>query len=211
MKRKRARSGGVRNPVRNAVLYGFISLLGIVLVVLDVADLAEPPLLMWGLFPALLGPLFFIHYVRTIQVFRDIESGRTAIARWTVPAEQFDRFREEERCIPSSSIMTNFYKPPQRTPAEGVEVIFAENGVLIGGGYFPLSITGGRRLEGVRYVDSSPPSIEFSTAMTAMARTSSTTIDSSRMVQKLRIPVATEATRDADEVVRRYQGIIYQR
>lgn len=58
------------------------------------------------------------------------------------------------------------YKPPQRTPAEGVEVIFAEDGVLIGGGYFPLSITGGRRLEGVRYIDSSPPSIELSTTMT---------------------------------------------
>lgn len=201
----------MRNPVRNAVLYGFISLLGIVLIVLDVADLSgsAPPLIL-GLFPALLGPLFFIHYVHKIQVFRDLESGRTAIARWTVPAEQFDRFREEERHIPPNSIMTNFYKPPQHTPAEGVEVIFAKDGVLIGGGYFPLSATGGRRLEEVRYVDSHPPSIEFSTAMTAMARTSSATVNSSRLVQKLRVPVATDATRHADEVVRRYQAIIYQ-
>lgn len=56
--------------------------------------------------------------------------------------------------------MTNFYKPPKTTSAGGVEVIFSDDGVLIGGGYFPLSPTGRRRLQSVRYIASNPPSIE---------------------------------------------------
>lgn len=216
MKRKRARSGGVRNPVRNAVLYGLISLLGIALVLLGIADLrqtdrAGSPLLVLGLFPALLCPIFFIYYLSRIRVFRDMQSGRTAIARWTLPAEQFNRFREEEQRIPARSILTNFYKPPQTTPAEGVDVIFADDGVLIGGGYFPLSITGGRRLQSVRYIASNPPSIEFATVMNTMVRTSSATTTTYRTAQTLRVPVATDATKQAGEVVRRYQAIIDQR
>ena len=164
MRGKRARSGGVRNPVRNAVLFGLITLVSIVLVLLGVADMRETertgsPLLALGLLPALLCPIFFVHYLRKIRVVRDMRSGRSAIALWTVPAEQFNLFREVEQRIPAKSIMTNFYKPPKTSPAGGVEVIFSDDGVLIGGGYFPLSTTGGRRLQSVRYIASDPPSI----------------------------------------------------
>ena len=148
MKRRRARSGGVRNPVRNAVLFGLITVVSIVLVLLGVADMRETdrtgsPLLTLGLFPALLCPIFFIHYLSKIRVFRDMHSGQSAIARWKLPAEQFNRFCEEEQRIPARSIMTNFYKLPKTTPAGGMEVIFSDDGVSIGGGYFPLSTTGG--------------------------------------------------------------------
>jgi hypothetical protein len=216
MKRRRARSGGVRTPVRNAVLFGFIAVVGMVLVLLGVADMRETgrtgsPLLALGLFPALLGPIFFIHYLHKIRVFRDLRSGRRAIARWTLPAEQFNRFRDEEQRIPAGSIMANFYKPPGTTPAEGVEVIFADDGVLIGGGYFPLSTTGGRRLHSVRYIASDPPSIEFGTVIRTLARTSSATIDSHRTAESLRVPVASDARKQAGEVVDRYQAIIDRR
>jgi hypothetical protein len=50
-------------------------------------------------------------------MFRDMRSGRSAIARWTLPAEEFRRFCEEERRVPARSIMTNFYKPPEATIA----------------------------------------------------------------------------------------------
>ena len=68
----------------------------------------------------LLCPLLFAYYASRVRVFRDLRSGRTAIARWTVPAEEFDRFREEQQRIPAASILTNFYRPPERTPAGGV-------------------------------------------------------------------------------------------
>lgn len=213
MKRKRARSGGVRNPVQNAVLFGLITVVSIVLVLLGVADMRETgrtgsPLLALGMFPALLCPIFFIHYLSKIRVFRDMQSGRSAIARWTLPAEEFKRFCEEEQRIPAGSIMSNFYRPPKTIPTEGVEVIFSDSGVLIGGGYFPLWTTGGRRLQSVRYIASNPPSIEFGTAMKTMARTSSATINTYRIAETLRIPVANDATQQAGEVVHRYQAII---
>jgi hypothetical protein len=216
MKTRRARSAGVRNPVRNALLFGLITVVGVVLVFLGVMDMRESgrtgsPLLMLGLFPALLCPIVFIHYFSKIRVFRDMQSGQSAIARWTLPAEQFARFCEEDRRVPARSIMTNYYKPPKTIPAEGVEVIFADNGVLIGGGYFPLSIIGGRCLQSVRYVDSDPPSLEFAMAMRTTVRTSSATMDSVRTAETLRVPVATDATRQAAEVARRYQAVIDHR
>lgn len=206
----------MRNPVSNAVLFGLITVVSIVLVLLGVADMRETdrtgsPLLALGLFPALLCPIFFIHYLSKIRVFRDMHSGRSAIARWTLPAEQFNRFCEEQQRIPAGSIMTNFYKPPKTTPAGGVEVIFSDDGVLIGGGYFPLSTTGGRRLQSVRYIASSPPSIEFGTVMNTIVRTSSTTMNTYRTAESLRVPVSTDARKQAGEVVDRYQAIIDRR
>ena len=216
MKRKRARSGGVRNPVRNTVLFGLITVVSIVLILLGLADMREndrtgSPLLALGLFPALLCPIFFIYYLGKIRVFRDMYSGRSAIARWTLPAEEFNRFCEEQQRIPAGSIMTNFYKPPKTTPAAGVEVIFSDDGVLIGGGYFPLSTTGGRRLQSVRYIASDPPSIEFGTVMNATAQTSSATISNYRIAESLRVPVSTDARKEAGEVVNRFQAIIDRR
>jgi hypothetical protein len=213
MKRKRARSRGVRNPARNAFLFGLVSIASIALVVLGFAeaDHTGSPLVMLGIFPALLCPIFFFHYLRNIRVFRDMRSGQSAIARWTVPAEQFSRFCEVERRIPARSIMANFYKPPDATPVGGVEVIFAGDGVLIGDGYFPLSTTGGRRLQSVRYIASDPPSIEFGTVMKTMVRTSSATIETFPTAETLRVPVAADAASQAGEVVRRYQANIDRR
>ena len=197
------------------MLFGLATVASVVPILLGVADMRETgrsgsPLLMLGLLPALLCPTFFIHYLSKIRVFRDMRSGRSAIARWIVPAEQFKRFCAEDERTPTQSITTNFYKPPRTVPAAGVEVIFSDNGVLIGGGYFPLSMTGGRRLQSVRYIASNPPSLEFEMAMKAMARTSSATINSYRIVQTLRVPVATDATDQAGTVVHRYQAIIGQ-
>lgn len=216
MKRKRARSGGVRNPVRNAVLFGLVTAISIVVVLLGLTDMREndrtgSPLLVLGLFPTLLCPIFFIYYLGKVRVFRDMHSGHSAIARWTLPAEEFSRFREEQERIPAQSITTNFYKPPKTTPAAGVEVIFSDDGVLIGGGYFPLSTSGGRRLQSVRYIASDPPSIEFGTVMNATAQTSSATISNYRIAELLRVPVSNDATKEAREVVNRFQAIIDRR
>lgn len=90
-------------------------------------------------------------------------------------------------------------------------MIFSDDGVLIGGGYFPLSVTGGRRLQSVRYIASDPPSIEFGTVINTMVRTSSATTNTYRTAEALRVPVSTDAANQAGEVVRRYQAIIDRR
>ena len=216
MKGKRARSRGVRNPVRNTAVFALITVASVILILMGVADMRESgrtgsPFLALGLFPALLCPIFVIHYATKIRVFSEMRSGRSAIARWTVPADQFSRFCSEEQRAPAGSIMTNFYKPPPTIPAEGVEVIFSDDGVLIGDGYFPLSITGGRRVQSVGYIASDPPSIEFRTLMSTRARTSSVTTDAIRTSQRLRVPVAIDARGAASEVIRRYQTLIDHR
>lgn len=211
--KKRSQSAGVRNPVQRSIVFGLGMAVGLALVLLGVADMRRTgatgsPLLMLGLFPALLCLIFFVYYLTRIRVFRELRSGRGAIARWTVPAGEFHDFCREEQGIPAGSVLVNFYRPPRRVPAEGVEVIFSDRGVLIGGGYFPLSATGGRRLQGVRYNAAYPPTIEFSTLLSTTVRTSSTTVATRRSAQPLRVPVAMDARRQAGTVVDRFEAII---
>ncbi|HEY0929862.1 MAG TPA: hypothetical protein VGE27_08065 [Gemmatimonas sp.] len=92
-----------------------------------------------------------------------------------------------------------------------MEVIFSEDDVLIGDGYFPLSKTRGRRVRDVRYIASDPPSIEFATVLTTAVRTSSATMSTQRTAETLRVPIATDARRQAGEVVQRYQAIMDRR
>lgn len=161
-----------------------------------------------GIFPALLCPMFFVYYLSRIKVFADMRSGRTAIARWTVPAAEFRDFCAEDDRVPAGSITVNFYRPPREVPDEGMDVIFSNRGVLIGGGYFPLSPTGGRRLQGVAYNAAYPPAIAFDLLLTTSARTSGSTIASRRAVQSLRVPVALAARGQAADVVRSYDAIL---
>ncbi|HEX4853972.1 hypothetical protein [Arenimonas sp.] len=212
MSKRRARSRGIRHPARNAVVFALAALAGIALVWVGVVDMRETgrtgsPWLALGLLPALLCPIAMVHYLKHIRVFRDLRSGRSAIARWTVPADEFDRFREEQQRIPAASILANFYRPPAKTPAGGVEVIFSESGVLVGDGYFPLSTLDGRRLQSVRYVASDPPSIEFGTVLDTLVQTSSVTTGSVRTGGTLRVPVARDARQQAGVVVDRYQSL----
>ncbi len=206
----------MRNPGRNAAISGVVSVVSLALVVFGIVDLRQTgrtgsPLLMVGLFPALVGPIFLVHYLTKIRVFRDLRSGRSAIARWTLTAEEFRRFCEDEARTPAGSITTNFYQPPPTIPAAGVEVIFARDGVLIGDGYFPLSVTRGRRLRGVEFLASGAPAIEFGTVMNVTVRTSSATTRTVRISENLRVPVAPDAIAQADAVVRHYQAAIAQR
>lgn len=198
------------------MLFFLVTAASVALIVQGAASVRETgrtgsPLLMLGLFPALLCPIVFVHYLHKIKVFRDLQSGRSAIARWTLPAEQFTRFCEEEQRIATEGVMTNFYRPPRIAPEGGVEVIFSDSGVLIGGGYFPLSATRGRRLLSVRYIRSTVPLIEFGTALNTMARTSSATIATVSTAETLRVPVSTDAAMQAVEVVHRFQKIIDRR
>lgn len=213
MASKPARSRGVRNPVRNAVLLGLITVASATLIWLGIADMratgrSGSPLLMLGLFPALLCPIGLIYYASRIPAFRNLRLGRTSIARWTVPADEFRRFCENDGRTPDSGTQTNYYQPPQTIPADGVDVIFSDFEVLIGDGYFPLSVIGGRRVGSVRYLSSDPPAIEFGMCLTTSARTSSATIGKRRTTVTLRVPVATHAVSDACAVVQRFQAMI---
>ena len=210
--RKRSRSGGVRNPGRKAAVCALVFAGSVALILLDVAGMRETgrpssPLMLASI-PALLSPVFFIRYLGMSRVVRDMRNGQRMIARWVVPAAQFSRFCENDRRIPPGSIMTNFYRPPRKVPVEGVDVIFAPDGVLIGGGYFPLSVTGGRRLQAVRTVASDPPTIEFETVMNAMTGNSRGTVDTRSLLETLRIPATQDAAGQVGVVLRHYRAAL---
>jgi hypothetical protein len=197
------------------VIFGLGTVAGVVLILVGVAHMratgrSSSPFLALGIFPTILCPLFFIYYVTRIRVFRDLRLGRTAIARWVVPADEFTRFCEEERRNPAHSILTNFYKPRETVPEKGVEVIFSDNGVLIDNGYFPLSLVGGRRLRSARFIASDPPSLEFAMTLITSTRTSSTTNTKVTSSVILRVPVANEAREQAAAVAHRFQSRVPQ-
>lgn len=208
----RPRSRGIRHPVRRAVVYGLLSVAGIALVVAGVLDMratgrSGSPWWMLGLLPALLAPIAFVHALHVVRMVRAMH-GAGAIARWTLSMAEFDRFREEQARIPARSVMVNYYRPPRSIPAEGVEVVFSDKGVLIDGGYFPLSVRRGRRVQGVRLAPSQPAVIEFTLVLKTLVRTSTATVESTRALLHLRVPVAADGMRQAATVVRHYQARI---
>jgi hypothetical protein len=208
MMAKRSRSRGIR-PGRNAVIAGALGLAGIASIVVGTIDLRVhdgdgAPWLALGTFPALLGTAAFFYYLHYAARVRAMRRGEGLIARWTVPANAFRRFREAEAKIPARSVMVNYYRPPESIPENGVEVLFSDSGVLIGDGYFPLSTTGSRRIESVRHAEAVPDALELSIGLAGSARTSSVTIQSTRVLYVLRVPVAEGAGQAANVVLRHY-------
>ncbi len=215
MAKKASSSRGIR-PVRSAWLCALVMVVSAVLVLKGVADMratgsSGSPYLMLGLFPALLSPIGFGYYLLKIPVVRNMRRGTTATARWTVSADEFRRFCDEDARIAAETRYSNFYEPPRTIPAEGVEVIFSDDGVLIGDGYFPLSLIGGRRVHRVRFIASSSPMIEFATILETRVRTSSMTTSAVRTAETLRVPVASSARVDAEDVVRAFNGAMARR
>ena len=209
-RKKRSRSAGVRHPGRNALLFAIASLLAWWLVAISIGDMREgghsgSPWLMLGGLPALFCPLLCGYYLSRVRVFRDLRSGRTAIARWTVPADEFAAFHAHEAGIGRGSVDVNYYRLPAKVPADGIEVIFSDRGVLINGGWFPLSFTSGRRVLAIDY-QADPPAIAFTTRLTTAVQTSSMTVTTRDTVSVLRVPVARAARAQAGTVIDRYRA-----
>jgi hypothetical protein len=200
----------VRHPGRKAVLFAVATLLALSLVAVGIADMratgrSGSAWLALGGLPLLLCPLLFVYYASRVRVFRDLRSGRTAIARWTVPADEFADFRAYEAGIGAGSVDVNFYRLPAKVPEAGIEVIFSDRGVLIDGGWFPLSFTGGRRVLAVDY-QADPPAIAFTTRLTTAVQTSTVTYATRHTASMLRVPVARAARGQAGDVVDRFRA-----
>lgn len=205
---KRSRSPGIR-PGRNLAISGVVGLAGIASVVAGMIDRRihggdGAPWLALGLFAAVLGTAAFFYCLHCAARVRAMRRGEGLLARWSVPADEFRRFCEAEVAIPAHSVMVNYYRPPRSVPETGVEVVFSDRGVLIGDGYFPLSTMGSRQVESVRHAETVPDALELSIGLASSARTSSATIQSTRVLYLLRVPVARGAEEAADAVLRHY-------
>ena len=210
------RNRGLRNPERNMAICGIVGAAGIAAVAWGALEMhalghetgRTAAAIALGLFGGILGIAFFVNFWRAVRIFLDMRSGRTAVARWTLPPHEFDRFREIDRRFAQRE-EGNDYKVPGRTPPEGVEVIFSDDGVLIGGAFFSLATTGLSRFSGVRWIASDPPMIEFGTVVTAATNLSVARVYNTHGT--LRVPVASAAAQQGDHVARRFRDIIERR
>lgn len=210
------RNRGVSNPARNMAICGVVGVAGIAAVAAGALEMQAlghetgrtAGLIALGLLAGILGITLCFNFWRAVRIVRDMRSGRTAIARWTLPPHEFDRFRVIDRRFAERE-EDNDYKVPRTTPPDGVEVIFSEDGVLIGGVYFGLATTGVGRFSSVRWIDSDPPMIEFGTVLTTATNLGVVRIH--HIHGTLRVPVAVSAAQQGDHVARRFRDVIERR
>lgn len=207
------RNRGVRRPGRSVLICAALAIGGAAAVVCgNVVRNATGDETPWSGFPisvgmlvALLGLIMLPNFLWGMRVFGAMGRDEGVIARWTVAAPGFDRFRETERRLEKTE-RGNDYRLPARTPPQGVEVIFSGDGVLIGDTYFGLSTTGVSRYTSVRIREANPPLIEFGTMLTSVVRTPQGSIMRNRGV--LRVPTAPTASLEAARVLRHYRDVV---
>lgn len=115
-----------------------------------------------GLFAAILGAVMCANFLWGVAVIRRIREGRDLVARWRVTPEELDRFRAADAARSAHGPdYHSDWTPPDPSPAEGLEVRFAPDAVLIGGDYFGLSSTGFINFSAVKRIADAPASLEF--------------------------------------------------
>jgi hypothetical protein len=147
----------------------------------------------------------FFNFLWGYRLIAAARRGEGVIGRWTVLPAELEAFRADEE---SRLRRDNDWKMPKKAPPEGIEVIFTENGLLIGGTYFGLVTTGMFRFEGVQMLPGNPLALEFGTVMTSVTNT--TTVRFYRTRGVLRVPVS-RAGRDAAVKVLNHYAAVDQR
>ena len=204
-------SAGVRNPRRSMFICAGITLVAWASVAWGTYELNstdEEPLgasLMVGigLLPAMLAPFLVLNFWRGVKVFAAIGRGERQIARWHVTAAELAAFAENDKAHTARGIEhMNEWSPPREMPPGGVEIIFVDDGVLVGDTYFALATIGIFKFTHVWLLNESPPAIAFRTILTSANRFGART-----SVGALRIPVAAAAAAEAAQVIAHYQQL----
>jgi hypothetical protein len=208
---------GVRNPRRSFWIAVALFLLGSGAIAWGALDMARAGresvgsaiAIGGGIVAAVIGLLMSFNFLWAMRLVAAMHCGDKVIARWTVPPGQFDEFRANEAALKAKG-RRNDYKAPRATPADGVEVVFSEDAVLIGDTFFGLSSTGLARFQSVGMMPGNPMCIAFGTAMTA-GRIGSAGAAFTTITGELRIPVARTANDGARTVLEHYRAVIGRR
>ena len=208
------RRRGMRYPERSLVMSGMVTLGGALILAIGIADLGAvdhtaediAARIIIGLLILGLGTGCVYYFLWACTRFSALRTGHGVIARWTVSMPDFIAFCAIDRHFADG--VANVYRPPRQTPAFGVEVIFAEDGLLIGDCYFPLIQNGRSRFTHVHWINGHPAILEFSTAATADCGTRpACTLPA---VASLRVPIAPSAARRAQRVAAHYRTLMAQ-
>jgi len=158
-----------------------------------------------GLLLAILGFLFLFNFIWAVRLTEAMKRGEDVIARWTVPQQTLEEFRADE-IERKKAGRPNDWKVPRRIPAEGLEVIFSPNAVMIGDTFFGLAKSGLARFNWVQSVPGNPLSLGFGMVMTT-GRATSTGATLTTQRSELRIPIARTASAEASKVLTHYTSV----
>ncbi|MET0181074.1 MAG: hypothetical protein ABW194_11430 [Novosphingobium sp.] len=159
-----------------------------------------------ALVPAIMAPLLLLLPLRGLRAVRAARAGRRTLARWTVTPEEMAQFRVDDAARNTlGPAYRNRWKPPRRAPAEGLDIIFTTDAVVVGGSLFPLVTTGGFRFAGVQVLPGRPLAIEFGVVETSVTAEPSLSVWRDQAV--LRLPVARRARDDLPGVLRHFQQV----
>jgi hypothetical protein len=161
---------GVRNPARSVLIALVITLLAWGAVAYGFWEMnATGVETTWtaamigiGLLPAIFGPFVVLNFWAGVNVIAAIRRGEGVIARWHIPAADLAAFKaEDDKRSRHGMEYLNDWTPPREVPPEGIEIVFAGNGVLVQDTYFILPNFGPIRFERVGILTGHPLSIEY--------------------------------------------------
>lgn len=205
---------GLSKPMLNAGIAGAICVAGVAAILVGMYEMEVAGgettlsgiLIGGGILPAVMGLGLVGNFLWGVRVIERIRRGEKEIGRWAVTADELDAFRESNKQRNAlGPAYNNNYKPPRRSPPEGIEVIFVEDGVLVGGTYFGLVTTGMFRFAGVQTLAGSPMCIEFGSVETTFSNVS--TIRINRSYSVLRIPIGRTGTDAAARVLAYFKDV----
>lgn len=131
-----------------------------------------------------------------------LETGKGAIARWTVTAAEWTAFRAQESRMTAQGGQVNLLNFRSGQARDG-EVVFAGRGVIADEDYHDLTPGGLIDLLGVEYVQGSPSFLDF--AMRAQKGRGSSGAGFGFNYMWLRVPIASGEAREAMKVLQHYK------
>jgi hypothetical protein len=156
-----------------------------------------------ALLPAILMPMMTMNFLWAVQKVRAARRGENVIGRWTVSATELAEFAANNAARSARGTdYRNEWKPPRNPPAEGIEIIFVPDAVVVGRAFYALVTTGWFRFTGVQELRENPPAIEFGVISVVV---STTTIR--RFFNTLRLPVSRSARGELDRVLDHFRRV----
>lgn len=208
-------SAGLSNPKRSAVICIALLVIGVGGILWGVFERGRLGggetggtgfAIVGGLLLAIIGFLFLVNFIWLVRRTSAMKRGENVIARWTVPQQTLEEFRQDD-ADPKKMRRKNDYRLPRKLPPEGLEVIFSADAVMIGDAFFGLARSGIARFTDVSTVPGNPLSVAFRMAVTAPRGTSygGATLRTRR--SELRVPVARTASTEASKVLAHYTAV----
>lgn len=146
----------------------------------------------------------FFNFLWGYRVLAAARRGEKVIGRWTVTQAEVEAFRGDDKRRADAG-HENDYKLPKKTPPDGLEVIFTDNAVIVGGTYFGLVTTGMLKFEGVQMLPDNPLALEFGTVMTSFSGGSAMRVHRFRGL--LRVPVSRTGRGEAVKVLDHFSAV----